>query len=168
MNGYASFNQVFFTDAEIAPEFMLEQEGDGWQVATTTLMHERRGADGLRRYAKPSDRPERIFQEEAKEIAVALEPYKWYPQRAGRVDLVIQRAKDTGRNTDPAVRQEIAKLMIMETGGRMDGKAGSGRAGTGPAAGAGGLARQTRVELYRPRRQPRAYIDCRGRCHAHR
>ncbi len=113
MNHHASFNQVFFTDAEIAPEFMLENLGDGWKVATTTLMHERRGADGMRRYAAPRERPERIYQEEAKEIAVALEPYKWYPQRAGRVDLVLERAKETGRNTDPVVRQEIAKLMIM-------------------------------------------------------
>jgi len=113
MNHHASFNQVFFTDAEIAPEFMLENLGDGWKVATTTLMHERRGADGMRRYAAPRERPERIYQEEAKEIAVALEPYKWYPQRAGRVDLVLERAKESGRNTDPVVRQEIAKLMIM-------------------------------------------------------
>ena len=113
MNGHASFNQVFFTDAEIAPEFMLEQEGNGWKVATTTLMHERRGADGLRRYATATERPERIYQEEAKEIAVALEPYKWYPQRAGRVDLILDRAKETGVNCDPVIRQEIAKLMIM-------------------------------------------------------
>lgn len=113
MNGHASFNQVFFTDAEIAPEFMLENLGDGWQVATTTLMHERRGADSMRRYSKPSERPERIYQEEAKEMAIALEPYKWYPQRAGRVDLVIERAQQTGMNTDPVMRQEIAKLMIM-------------------------------------------------------
>ncbi len=113
MNGHASFNQVFLTDAEIAPEFMLEQEGDGWKVATTTLMHERRGADGLRRYATATDRLERIYQEEAKEIAVALEPYKWYPQRAGRVDLILERAKETGASVDPVIRQEIAKLMIM-------------------------------------------------------
>lgn len=115
MNGYASFNQVFITDAEIAPEFMLESEGAGWQVATTTLMHERRGADGLRKYARASDRPERIYKEEAEEIAVALEPYRWYPQRAGRVDLVMQRARETGRINDPVVRQEIAKLLIMDS-----------------------------------------------------
>src|SRR6478752_2266921 len=69
--------------------------------------------NGLRRYAKASDRPGRIYQEEAKEIAIDLEPYKWYPQRTGRVDLVIERAKETGRNLDPVVRQEIAKLMTM-------------------------------------------------------
>jgi alkylation response protein AidB-like acyl-CoA dehydrogenase len=113
MNGHASFNQVFFTDAEIEPEFQVSELGDGWNVATTTLMHERRGADGLRRYQQATDRPERCYTEEAEEIAHQLEPYKWYPQRAGRVDLVIERAKQTAKNTDPAVRQEIAKLLIM-------------------------------------------------------
>ena len=113
MNGHASFNQVFFTDAEIPPEYMVANLGDGWNVATTTLMHERRGADGMRRYAQASARPERIYREEAEEHAIALEPYKWYPQRAGRVDLVLERAKATGMNTDPVLRQEIAKLMIM-------------------------------------------------------
>jgi alkylation response protein AidB-like acyl-CoA dehydrogenase len=113
MNGHASFNQVFFTDAEVAPEFLVEQDGDGWKIANTTLMHERRGADSTRRYAKASERPERIYREQAKEIAIDLEPYKWYPQRAGRVDLIIERARETGQNADPVVRQEIAKLMIM-------------------------------------------------------
>ena len=47
MNGHASFNQVFFTDAEIPPEHLVGELGGGWAVATTTLMHERRGADGV-------------------------------------------------------------------------------------------------------------------------
>ena len=112
MNGHASFNQVFITDAEIAPEFMVATDGDGWEVATTTLMHERRGADSLRRQPQASNRPERIYREEAEEIAIALEPYKWYPQRTGRVDLAIARARETSANADPVIRQEIAKLMI--------------------------------------------------------
>jgi alkylation response protein AidB-like acyl-CoA dehydrogenase len=115
MNGHASFNQVFFTDAEVEPEMLVENDGDGWKIATTTLMHERRGADGMRRYENlaRAGRTERIYREEAEEIAVALEPYKWYPQRTGRSDLLIERAKATGTNTDPVVRQEIAKVLIM-------------------------------------------------------
>ena len=101
MNGHASFNQVFFTDAEVAPEFLVEDDGDGWKIATTTLMHERRNADAMRRFAKPSDRPERIYRDEAKEIAIDLEPYKWYPQRAGRVDLIVERAKATAPGETP-------------------------------------------------------------------
>lgn len=113
MNGHASFNQVFFTDAEVEPEMMICDVGDGWTVATTTLMHERRGADGLRTWAQASNRKGRIYEEEKAEIATTMEPYKWYPQRAGRVDLVMKRAKETGKIADPVVRQEIAKLLIM-------------------------------------------------------
>ena len=86
MNDHASFNQVFMTDAEVPPEYLLENEGDGWKIATTTLMHERRNADSNRRKVEPTQRPERIFQEEAAEIATSMAPYTWYPQRAGRAD----------------------------------------------------------------------------------
>ena len=113
MNGHASFNQVFFTDAVVPAENLVSTVGNGWQVAITTLMHERRGADGLRGVQRERDLPGRIYEQEREEIAVALEPYKWYPQRAGRVDLVLERAQATGRNTDPATRQEIAKLLTL-------------------------------------------------------
>lgn len=113
MNGHASFNQVFFTDAEVPPEFIVTEPGNGWAVATTTLMHERRGADSLRTWAMGYDKPGRIYEEERAEIATIMEPYKWYPQRAGRVDLVLPRAKETGRIDDPTVRQEIARLLTL-------------------------------------------------------
>jgi len=113
MNGYASFNQVFLTDALVQPEFLVAKVGDGWAVTTTTLMHERRGADSLRTWAMGSDRPGRTYDEERAEIATTMEPYKWYPQRAGRVDLILPRAQETGAVNDPVMRQEIAKLLIM-------------------------------------------------------
>lgn len=113
MNDHASFNQVFMTDAEVPPEYLLEEEGDGWNIATTTLMHERRNADSNRRKVEPTNRPERIFQEEAEEIATSMAPYTWYPQRTGRADLAIERAQEAGCIEDPVVRQEIAKLITM-------------------------------------------------------
>ena len=113
MNGHASFNQVFFTDAVIAPENLVAKIGEGWQVAITTLAHERRGADGLRGQARERDLPGRIYEEERQEVATVMEPYKWYPQRAGRVDLVVDQANATGRMDDPVARQEIAKLLTM-------------------------------------------------------
>lgn len=113
MNGHASFNQVFFTDAKIKPEFQVGELGEGWKIAMTTLMHERRGADGTRRWAMGSNQTGRIYDEERAEVATIMEPYKWYPQRAGRVDLVVERAQEEGRNTDPTLRQEMAKLLIM-------------------------------------------------------
>ncbi len=113
MNGHASFNQVFLTDAVVPPEFLVAEIGAGWAVTTTTLMHERRGADGLRTWAMGSDLAGRAYEEERAEIATTMEPYKWYPQRAGRVDLIVPRARETGRFDDPVVRQDIAKLLIM-------------------------------------------------------
>src|SRR5580700_8877774 len=113
MNGHASFNQVFITDAVVPPDMLVGEVGQGWAVTTTTLMHERRGADGLRSWAQASDRHGRCYEEERAEIVTTMEPYKWYPQRAGRVDLIVKRAKETGRFDDPVVRQEIAKVLIM-------------------------------------------------------
>src|SRR5271156_4598910 len=113
MNGHASFNQVFFTDAKVPAENLVAGVGDGWKVAMTTLAHERRGADGLSTPSKRGRRVGRIYAEERAELETANQPYKWYPQRAGRVDLIIERAKETGANHDPNVRQEIARLMIM-------------------------------------------------------
>ena len=113
MNGYASFNQVFLTDAEVLPDFQVAELGDGWKVATTTLMHERRAADSLRAWGQVPDTDGPIYDQERAEVETTMAPYKWYPQRAGRVDLIMQRAKETGAINDPAVRQEIAKLMTL-------------------------------------------------------
>jgi alkylation response protein AidB-like acyl-CoA dehydrogenase len=113
MNGHASFNQVFFTDAKVPPEHLVSRVGNGWQVAVTTLAHERRFADGVTTPSRRGAREGRIYEEERAEIATVMEPYKWYPQRAGRVDLVIERARETGANQDPDVRQEIARLMTL-------------------------------------------------------
>src|ERR1700730_5801339 len=113
MNGYASFNQVFLTDARVEPEFLVSEIGDGWAVTTTTLMHERRGDDGLRSWAIASDKPGCAYDEEREEIRTTMEPYKWYPQRAGRVDLILERARATGKVNDPVLRQEIAKVLVM-------------------------------------------------------
>ena len=57
--------------------------------------------------------PGRIYDEERAEIATVMEPYKWYAQRAGRVDLALPRARDTGRIADPSVRQSLARLMML-------------------------------------------------------
>ncbi len=114
MNGHASFNQVFFTDAIVEPELQVSELGNGWAVATTTLMHERRGADGLRKQTAKTDKPGRCYAEEAAEIDVQLAPYIWYPQRQGRVDLILPRARETGKINDPAVRQEIARLFTLD------------------------------------------------------
>jgi alkylation response protein AidB-like acyl-CoA dehydrogenase len=41
ITGEAEFNEIFFTDVEVASENVLGEIGDGWAVAMTTLLHER-------------------------------------------------------------------------------------------------------------------------------
>ena len=113
MNGHASFNEVFLTDAQVSPEGLLGTEGEGWAIAGTTLSRERQGFGRDRGGGAVKDLPGPIYEEYRAELAKALEPYKWYPQRAGRVDLVLPRAKERGALADPRVRQELAKLIAM-------------------------------------------------------
>ena len=113
MNGHASFNQVFFTDAIVEPGVPGVRRGrrlDGGDHDPDARAARRRRP---RSWATASNKKGRIYEEERAEIATTMEPYKWYPQRAGRVDLVLERAKATGKIDDPVMRQEIAKLLIM-------------------------------------------------------
>jgi len=110
MNGHASFNEVFINDARVPPQNVIGEVGQGWTVALTTLAHERRLAAGMGRSQKGEGR---VLDEYRAEQSELMAPYVWYPQRAGRVDLVVERAKATGRNTDPVLRQEIARLLAV-------------------------------------------------------
>lgn len=117
MNGHASFNEVFMTDAVVDADHLIGVEGEGWAVAKTTLSYERRlGGVGRSNPGVSSAGLGRAHQEYEEELAIANEPYTWYPQRQGRVDLVLPRARETGAIQDPAVRQEIARLICMQKG----------------------------------------------------
>src|SRR4029434_2539694 len=41
ITGEAEFNEIFLTDVEVPRENLLGEIGAGWQVAMTTLLHER-------------------------------------------------------------------------------------------------------------------------------
>ena len=41
MNGAHGFNEVFFTDAQVDADRMINEENGGWSVAVTVLMYER-------------------------------------------------------------------------------------------------------------------------------
>ena len=41
ITGEAEFNEIFFADVEVPVENVIGEPGQGWQVAMTTLMHER-------------------------------------------------------------------------------------------------------------------------------
>ena len=112
MNFHASFNEVFLTGARIPADNVVGQEGGGWAVALTTLAYERRF--GVMRPPAYDPRPGRALDEAKAESAAHFAVYSWYPQRAGRVDLVIEHAKAAGVADDPVIRQAIARLITLQ------------------------------------------------------
>ena len=120
MNGHASFNEVFLTDARVPLDDLVGDEGQGWAVATTTLSIERQGfARGRSQGAPAAASAGRVYEELARELEIDNEPYTWYPQREGRPDLILQRAQETGAIENDAVRQEIAKLFCLTEAARI-------------------------------------------------
>jgi alkylation response protein AidB-like acyl-CoA dehydrogenase len=112
MNGHASFNEVFLENAQVPADHVVGGTGQGWAVARTTLAHERRFAGRRRtRIARESGR---VRDEARAELAENFAPYVWYPQRAGRVDLLVGAARERGVNSDPVVRQAIARCLTVE------------------------------------------------------
>src|ERR1700722_18484925 len=112
MNFHASFNEVFLTGARVPADNVVGPEGGGWAVALTTLAYERRF--GVMRPPAYDPRPGRALDEARAESAAHFAVYSWYPQRAGRVDLVIEHAKAAGVTDDPVIRQAIARLITLQ------------------------------------------------------
>src|SRR5262245_17955975 len=143
MNGHSSFNEVFFDPARIPAAHVIGEPGGGWLVARATLAHERRLA------TFPSFAPQiggRAWREAIAERTAAAEPHKWYPQRAGRPDLVIPQAQALGRATDPLVRQEIASLIELSWSARwMEERLAAARAAGQPAVGSLGKLASSKI-----------------------
>jgi alkylation response protein AidB-like acyl-CoA dehydrogenase len=113
MNHHASFNEVFLTDARIPRDWVIGSVGRGWTAALTTLANERKFLSMARASFAGID-PGPALDAAQAEAAESMEVYAWYPQRAGRVDLVVPHARSAGRHRDAAVRQEIARLLSLQ------------------------------------------------------
>jgi alkylation response protein AidB-like acyl-CoA dehydrogenase len=112
MNFHASFNEVFLTDARIPRDWVVGEVGKGWAAAGTTLANERKFLSMARPSFDGID-PGPALDAAVAEAAESAKVYAWYPQRAGRVDLVIDHARSAGRTDDPHVRQELARLIAI-------------------------------------------------------
>lgn len=112
MNYHNSFNEVFLTDAVVPHENVVAGVGDGWMVARGTLAHERRFSSRGTQHFRP-EASGRVIDEARAESDEHKKTYVWYPQRQGRVDLVIDRAVAAGSADDPLVRQEVMKVTAV-------------------------------------------------------
>jgi alkylation response protein AidB-like acyl-CoA dehydrogenase len=156
MNGHASFNQVFLDQARVPAGNVVAAVGGGWAVALATLAHERRLAPVA---APPPASAGRALREAAQEWERAMAPYRWYPQRAGRPDLVIERAIAAGRDTDPLVRQEIVRLITLAWSARWTAqRAAAARAAGRPPGPEGSLAKLASSNIARAAARVHALI----------
>lgn len=112
MNDHSSFNEVFLTECRIPHRNVIGDVGDGWRVARATLMHERTFAT-MRRVDMPPEPWGRTVREAKAEADDHLRTYVWYPQRAGRVDLLLDRARAAGVGGDPSIRSLLTDALAF-------------------------------------------------------
>jgi alkylation response protein AidB-like acyl-CoA dehydrogenase len=112
MNEHASFNEVFLTEARVPPSHVIGEVGGGWSVALTTLAYERLYGVAMADRDGPVG-GSRAAAEAEIEAAEHRRTYAWYPQRAGRPDLLVPRARAGGRAADVVVRQQVAAVEAL-------------------------------------------------------
>ncbi len=161
MNGHASFNEVFLTDARVPADHIIGEINGGWAPALTMLAQERSASRSLRPCLEDGSRS-RAVREAQEELARYNKTYEWYPQRAGRPDLVLEmaRQKDGG---DRAVRQAVAKVVTLQriiewTAARAEAAPALGR----PVGPEGSLGKLNAGRLARVCRRPHASERPRG------
>ena len=113
MNYHASFNEVFLTDARVPHENVVAGVGDGWRVARGTLAHERKFSSRNTAHFRP-DASGRVIDDARHEAEEHEKTYVWYPQRTGRIDLVVDRANAKGRTADSLLRQQMMRAHSMQ------------------------------------------------------
>jgi alkylation response protein AidB-like acyl-CoA dehydrogenase len=87
LTGDAEFNEVFFNDVRISDDHRLGPEGEGWAVATTTLMNERVALSGAGSVGGD---------------AIG----------GGPVDGLIAAARQSGAWADPLMRQRLMAALV--------------------------------------------------------
>ncbi|MHB1910881.1 MAG: acyl-CoA dehydrogenase family protein [Acidimicrobiales bacterium] len=118
MNGAATFNEVFFTEARVAHEDVLGEVNNGWAAAITTLAYERSGIGGgaLGTVASPG-RKAGFLDRPCREV---LRGENNNPEMGSMAalfgngsHLTRSAAETMGKTADPVVRQEVARIHSM-------------------------------------------------------
>jgi len=121
ITGEAEFNEVFLNDVRIPRDRMLGAEGQGWQVAITTLMNERSalGGGSSKKGGGPISILLNLWQAHAGKFAAARKPLmrdriaRLYSE-AELLRLTGQRAKAAQRHGNPGPEGSVGKLAQAE------------------------------------------------------
>jgi acyl-CoA dehydrogenase len=118
-SGASGFNEIFFTDVKIPDTQRVGEVGQGWQVALTTLMHERLAVGGgqgggidvpqlmqLARALELEDGPA------IKNAAVREKIADWYVRSAGLKYTTLRTMTALSRGQQPGPEASIAKIVV--------------------------------------------------------
>jgi len=118
-SGASGFNEIFFTDVKIPDSQRVGEVGQGWQVALTTLMHERLAVGGgqgggldvpqllqLARSLELEDGPA------IKNAAVREKIADWYVRSAGLKYTTLRTMTALSRGQQPGPEASIAKIVV--------------------------------------------------------
>ena len=118
-SGASGFNEVFFTDLRVKDSQRLGEVGQGWQVALTTLMHERLAVGGgtggqldvpqlvnLARELELEDGPA------IKNASVRERIADWYVRSAGLKYTTYRTMTALSKGAQPGPEASIAKIVV--------------------------------------------------------
>ncbi len=100
--GDARFNEVFLTDARVPHANMLGQTNDGWRVLQTALAYERVAMGQAQARRAMPDRDADAVRSADDERPAPVPDLS-----------LLDLARDTGRHTDPVIRQKLMRLRAM-------------------------------------------------------
>ena len=147
MTGHALFNEVFITDARVADSALIGGVNNGWAAANTTLMNERAGlgSGGGNTAGGGLAQPGTVLGFLGKRVGDLVAPAPiaagngdgdggaraTRPQQTGGAgalgamrggaSMLIGLAQSRGVNTDPGIRQDLARLYTLGELGRFNG-----------------------------------------------
>jgi alkylation response protein AidB-like acyl-CoA dehydrogenase len=146
MTGDAVFNEIFIDDAVCDADALIGGQGNGWTVTQTTLYYERTGigaGGGHAGFPEPGRRGGMLGRragEAARDEPPDEKLTLQYPD-------VIALAEKFGRDKDPLVRQQLAKLYAFTQIGLWSAQRGKAEArrGGGQSVSSTGKLTQTRI-----------------------
>jgi len=117
ISGDANFNEVYFTDVRVSDSQRLGAEGQGWQVALTTLMNERAsigaggGGAGVASVYKLAKEVEIDGKPAIKDPSVRAKLADWYCQESGLKYTAWRTLSALSRGETPGPENSIGKLV---------------------------------------------------------
>jgi alkylation response protein AidB-like acyl-CoA dehydrogenase len=118
------FNEVFLTDARVPHDAVIGDVNSGWAAANTTLQNERAGLGAGGGGGGIGVIPGTVAGQLDRRVGDLVGPEGARPRPGAamrqRGSMLQDFARGTGRNTEPAIRQDLVRLHILDELGRLN------------------------------------------------